>query len=298
MKRFQLLICLWTITYCVTAQITAPKIENSLFWEVRGKNLKEPSYLFGTFHLLGNGFVDSLALVKEKFNTSKIVVGEMLMDSSMMMKLMAAAQLRGTTLDKLLSAEDYLLTAEWLKELSGYELRMFNTLNPITVQVFIMTLLQQKYFPIPNQQPMDMYFQQTGKKAGKKIIGLESLDVQIQAIYGQFSIERQATLLAKYVRKRDKAIEEVFTMNKEYRNANWDAFEHMMESQGYNPTETKVMLDDRNLNWVKQLPAIMEQGSAFIAVGAMHLTGETGLVLQLRKLGYTVVPVYLQQFRN
>jgi len=291
MKRFHLFSLFLFLAVSVAAQSPNSKIENSLFWEVRGKNLKEPSYLFGTFHLLGNEFVDSLSQVKAKFNESKIVVGEMLMDSSMMMKLMMAAQLQGTTLDKLLSAEDYKLTSEWLKELSGYDLRMFNMINPITVQVFMMTLLQQKYFPIPNQQPMDLYFQESGKKMGKKIIGLESLDVQIHAIYNQFTPERQAALLADFVRNKDRAVDEVFTMNREYRKANWDAFEKMMTTQGYDRSETKIMLDDRNLNWIKQLPAIMEEGSAFIAVGAMHLTGETGLVLQLRKLGYSVIPV-------
>ncbi|MCI0752119.1 MAG: TraB/GumN family protein [Flammeovirgaceae bacterium] len=292
MKRF---IVFFTLVISVSA-ICQPKkvvLENSLFWEVSGKDLQQPTYLFGTFHLLGNSFVDSLGNVSNKFRSSKIMVSEMLIDSGMMMKVMAASQLKGTTLDKLLTAEDYQHTALWLKELSGYDLKMFNTMNPITVQVFIMTMLQQQKYPIPNQQPMDLYFQQTARKAGKKIVGLESIDVQINALYGQFTPQRQAELLTEFVKNKDKAVQEMEAMNVHYRKANWPKLEEMMTTQGYKESETKIFLDDRNLNWVDQLPAIMKEGPAFVAVGALHLTGETGLVNQLRKLGYKVMPIPL-----
>jgi uncharacterized protein YbaP (TraB family) len=36
---------------------------------------------------------------------------------------------------------------------------------------------------------------------------------------------------------------------------------------------------------------MLEKGNAFIAVGALHLPGETGLVSLLRERGYTVSPV-------
>jgi uncharacterized protein YbaP (TraB family) len=39
---------------------------------------------------------------------------------------------------------------------------------------------------------------------------------------------------------------------------------------------------------MKQLPELLQQQSSFIAVGALHLAGEDGLVAQLRKAGYSV----------
>lgn len=35
----------------------------------------------------------------------------------------------------------------------------------------------------------------------------------------------------------------------------------------------------------------MKDQSLFVAVGALHLVGKTGLVQQLREKGYTVTPV-------
>ncbi|MEJ7626238.1 MAG: hypothetical protein WKF35_05210 [Ferruginibacter sp.] len=61
MKRKLLvaLICLLTVT--VSAQKN--NTENSLLWEVTGKGLKKPSYLFGTYHFLSCGFIDTIRAV-------------------------------------------------------------------------------------------------------------------------------------------------------------------------------------------------------------------------------------------
>jgi uncharacterized protein YbaP (TraB family) len=41
----------------------------------------------------------------------------------------------------------------------------------------------------------------------------------------------------------------------------------------------------------KSAEAILAKGSAFIAVGALHLPGPDGLVEEFRKAGYTVTAV-------
>jgi hypothetical protein len=51
------------------------------------------------------------------------------------------------------------------------------------------------------------------------------------------------------------------------------------------------MLDKRNANWVQNLPQIVKEQSAFIAVGAAHLAGDLGVINLLRKAGYTVKPI-------
>lgn len=54
----------------------------------------------------------------------------------------------------------------------------------------------------------------------------------------------------------------------------------------------KILVVDRNKRWAKVIPKIMEQNSAFIAVGAGHLPGEKGVIHLLQKQGYSVNPVY------
>ncbi|HEY5750602.1 MAG TPA: TraB/GumN family protein [Chryseolinea sp.] len=270
----------------------SPAVENAVFWEISANGLSKPSYLFGTFHLKGSTYVDSLTQVIDKFKTSGTVVGELLFDSTMTMKMMTASIMKDTTLEMLLSRDHYQQTAAWLKEVTGYDLKMFNKMNPMLVEILIMTALQQKYFPAPaNERPMDVYFQQRAKTEGKKMVGLESLDEQINALYHQFSYRRQADMLTDFVQEKDRAKSDVVNMNRYYREGNLAQLESMMTRDVFSEKETDVLVNDRNRKWMIQLPGLMKQQQTFIAVGALHLAGENGLVALLRKAGYVVRPM-------
>lgn len=63
----------------------------------------------------------------------------------------------------------------------------------------------------------------------------------------------------------------------------------------YQFTETcNTELKSRNENWIPQLEKILPEKNCFIAVGLLHLYGECGLIVQLRKRGYKVEPVELK----
>ena len=104
----------------------------------------------------------------------------------------------------MLTPEQFQNTAAWMKQLSGYDLKMFNNMNPMTIQIFLMTMLQQKYFPPggPKDVPMDMYFQERAKRDGKKLVGLESFDVQVNALFNQFTLQLQAEMLMDFVEEK------------------------------------------------------------------------------------------------
>lgn len=300
MKKLKSLLLLLILTWTGTSTVSAQSIasgssnENSVFWEVSGNGLTEPSYLFGTYHLLGSSFVDSLKVVIQKFNQCKAFAGELKIDSTIMPKMAEAAALKGTTLDKILLKDDYALTDQWLKDLSGYDLNMFNMVNPMTVSIVLMGFVQQQVFPQNPTSPelmMDEYFQQLAKQSGKQITGLETLDDQINAIYLQFSYERQAELLMDQVKQRDKVAQDLLYMTTSYKKSDFKAIRNIMYEGSFTKTEAEVILDNRNLNWMKQLPALMQQSSVFVAVGALHLGGTNGLVQLLRNDGYAVKPL-------
>ena len=54
---------------------------------------------------------------------------------------------------------------------------------------------------------------------------------------------------------------------------------------------TEELIFKRNADWLKELPAIMSETPSFIAVGALHLPGEKGVLEGLRKAGYKITPV-------
>ena len=62
MKKQLYIILILFISFQAFAQKGVKKVvnKNSLLWEISGKGLKSPSYLFGTYHLIGQNFLDTL----------------------------------------------------------------------------------------------------------------------------------------------------------------------------------------------------------------------------------------------
>lgn len=53
------------------------------------------------------------------------------------------------------------------------------------------------------------------------------------------------------------------------------------------------MVDDRNQAWMPRLIRYLDEGDAFVNVGAAHIPGKNGLVSLLRARGYRVETVRL-----
>ncbi len=53
-----------------------------------------------------------------------------------------------------------------------------------------------------------------------------------------------------------------------------------------------VLITKRNHNMLQNMQPHLKKGNAFIAVGALHLPGDTGLLRLLEQRGYRVRPVY------
>ena len=70
----------------VSAQTNSP---NSLLWEISGKGLKQPSYLFGTIHVIcKEDFVLSDSILKKWENADHVFLELDLDDPKLQMELM------------------------------------------------------------------------------------------------------------------------------------------------------------------------------------------------------------------
>jgi len=294
MKRLFLLAVLCLLfTSVLVAQKTNK--ENSLLWEVTGNGLKKTSYLFGTYHFLSNGFVDTIPAIKTAYAASDAVAGELVIDSSIQQAMMEASLLGGTTLQKILPDTLYAKTAKWFKEEAGLDLINLDTFNPFTVMTVALAITHQKYFPNKRGEvQLDTYFQELAKKDGKKIVGLETIQMQINAIFKQLTLARQVEILNETLKEKDGLKSAIAVMNDAYTRNDLNTLHKLMYAGTYKREEMKPLLDDRNHYWMQQLPELMKDQSLFVAVGALHLVGETGLVQQLRKKGYTVTPINIK----
>jgi uncharacterized protein YbaP (TraB family) len=180
--------------------------------------------------------------------------------------MMEASVLHGTTLQKLLPDTLYAKTSKWFKEEAGLDLIKLDQLNPLTVMITALAITHQKYFPNkPGEVQLDAYFQDLAIKDGKKILGLETIQMQINAMFKQLTLSRQVEMHNEMFKVKDGLKSGIAVMNDAYIRNDLNALLQLMYAETYRPEEMKPLLDDRNNYWMHQLPELMKEQSLFVA---------------------------------
>ena len=295
MKRLFIIPLLILFIFTVSAQ-SAEKT-GSLLWKISGNGLAQPSYIFGTHHLFPISFLDSVAGVKEAFASSRQMVGELVMTDMMAMALeiqRAGMMPPDSTWQMLLSEEDYNFVDEQLTAILGVGLQNLGILKPFMISMTYTVMFYQRMFPDNNpNESMDIWFQQQAVGREIPVLGLETIQDQIEALnFG--SLRSQAADLLCGMRNAEHSIATIIRMNQRYRTADLRGLLEMLREESPCPinAEQEIALNDaRNKRWLEKLPAIIADKPSFIAVGALHLPGEAGILIGLEKAGFTVEAV-------
>lgn len=224
--------------------------------------------------------------------TSDAVVGEMLLDTSIDRVLLEAISMNDKSLRSLLTPEEYWMVDKEMERVLGTSLELMDRMKPLYVGSYYTVMSYLSSLGLSEQPPsVDAIFQQKGKEAGLKLIGLESPSEQVRLLYNTIPVERQAKMLVEAIRDKDKSEEQAEELNKAYLSGNLDELEKMGACNSWWTDDSSVFMDERNQKWMAALPRLMKKQSCFIAVGCLHLVGETGLINQLRENGYIVEPL-------
>ena len=272
-------------------------IQAQLLWKVSGKGLKQPSYLFGTHHLFSIQYFDSIPGLFKAFNECNVVVSEMVMnniDASAKIR-QAAVMPDHKTIKDLLNDDEYKLVDTELKSVLKLGLKNVSIMNPSLILTMYEMEIYKKLTGFSDTKQSDSYFQLVAAEKGKKVIGLETVDQQIEVLFGNGTLERQANVLVEAIQHKDKILSEMIQLNKLYKAGKIDELAELSKGKDniteMTEEEYAKLVDNRNAEWLKKLPSILKDGSSFIAVDAMHLGGKNGLVKQLQKAGYKIKAV-------
>ncbi|WP_207420258.1 TraB/GumN family protein [Desertivirga brevis] len=269
--------------------------ENGLLWEISGKGLQEKSYLYGTYHLMGKSFTDTLPGLMKVFQNSKLVIGEIVIEDEMTMaqKMMPYMTLQGKGLNEVLSPAEFSEVDAVMKAKTGAPLSVYNALKPATVQIILVAKIAPGNIS-PENPGLDIFFQKEGAKTGKQVAGLETIEKQ-SALLLNTPIEKQKKDLLKTVRNNERYANESKKLFEAYKSENLSQIEKLIrESPDSSAEQLKTLLTDRNKEWVKLLPDFFNKGNVFLAVGAGHLPGKEGIIELLKSAGYTLRPVSLK----
>lgn len=263
---------------------------NTLLWQITGKGLKEPSYLFGTMHILCSEDAQLSPALKNIIRECAQVYLEVDMDN--MQELLGAMKyLRmndGKKLSELITPEEYeRVKAYFEKNKSPLPFSMMSRFKPY----FITSLIGEQIMSCEKTNGMEQLIIKETKKYDKEIKGLETTKFQA-SIFDSIPYEKQAKDLVEYIDSIGKYKKVTLQMMDAYRKQDLKLIEELtLSSETGIEDYLDLLLYDRNRRWSEQMPIIMEDRPTLFAVGAGHLPGELGVIKLLQKSGYTVKPL-------
>lgn len=259
---------------------------NTLLWKIEGKGI-QPSYVFGTIHLLPQDDFQLHKKVENAFMESDMLVLELDMDDPGLQGevMQHAAMKDGQTLDALFSEEDYATLDAELKATMGVGVAPFNTIKPFMVAAFLMA----KY---AGGQPasFESALIQMAQSQEKPIEGLETVAEQM-SFFDRIPYEEQAEDIVEMLNEEEKTRAMFQKLVSMYKTEDTEALAAMMHEYFDDPAEVELLLNARNKKWIPVIEAKAQRAATFFGVGAGHLGGPEGILALLKQAGFTVTPV-------
>lgn len=264
----------WLILFFLATPLSA----ESLLWQINKGSLK-PSYIFGTMHSEDQRVLNLIPSISERFKTADNVAFEVLMDMPTMTKSANAMFILGNkTLDKLIDKE---LFDQIVKALKPYKIpsNMVKYFKPWAVMLIL------NMPPSKTGKFLDLQLYKQAQDLKLPTHGLETVNEQL-AVFEVMSIKYQVFLLKETLKTSPDIWEQMLKL---YLQGDLNALLKLSHSDDAIMKDLyKRLIDDRNLKMLKRMEKLLQKGNAFIAIGALHLPGEKGVLQLLKQRAYVV----------
>lgn len=270
--------------------------QNSLLWQISGKGLKKPSYLFGTYHLMNSNFIDTEAPKLAKLiPTLDGVMGELKLGDATKNET-SAFKLFSFKADTPMAQR--FTDAEFDKlrtffEKSDFPFEIVAGLKPMVAYTYLMLMMYNESFSEDNvtgeEVAIDEYVQDLADHEGKQTAGLESSDFQMEVLNNSIPEWQQSEMVKHLLNNPNAFLAEMTSMREAYMTQNLPKLHAMIaQSDDMSPETEKIMVTNRNKNWIPIIDQKIKSGPWLFAFGAGHLLGKEGVIELLRAQGYKV----------
>lgn len=281
----------------------ASKIINgkSVFWKIEKAGIPT-SYMLGTMHMADDRIAKLDGKRLEAFNKTDLLIVENTdaLDpakaQAAMAKLQHLTMLKSETLHDLLDAES-LKRLEPLVTSRGIPFAIATKLRPWLVATTISIPACEILAKQSGKPVLDALLAQKANEAGKKIIGLESVEEQLSAI-ANMPREFHLSALKETLNLGDEIKDVLETLKLLYLAGDIAKIQPLMKvvspktsSLSDNKRFEEQLIINRNKIMAKRARQYLEKGNIFLAVGALHLPDQTGLVKLFQDLGYSVFSI-------
>jgi uncharacterized protein YbaP (TraB family) len=277
---------------------------DGLMWRIDKPGLA-PSYLFGTIHSTDESTLEVARRAAQAISGSKVVATELggPIDSIEKANITAATLAKALdrdhdTFEGAVAPKDRERIEKFITS-QGYPAEFAHHLKPWFLAILTALPTCEAQRQARDLPEVDQFLAETAKDSGVKVIGLETPDEQLNAIVS-LRPEVAGTLLTLAARDpgmNDDLYATMLNLYRESRPAEILAIADAVGglSEGERVAEDEFMrelLQGRNAIMAERAAPLLASGGAFIAVGALHLAGKTGLIERFRAMDYTVTKVW------
>jgi uncharacterized protein len=272
-----------------------------LLWKITPGNGAKPSWLMGTMHVTDTRVATLPEETKAKIAASRVIALELreildkqAMQAKMMQDLVRTRMPQGQTLwDAVPDDKEDLIRRNPVIAMAPPEL--IAQFQPWLVSTQLAVPLCE-ILRMPHKFSLDQAIAQRAQISGVEVVGLETIEEQLGVMSGMPIADQVEMLLQQASFK--VPVEDIFQTSVElYLSRNVSAMmpllKHLSAEAGF-PMDKRgeafmrELIDKRNITTADRAAPLINKGAAFIAVGALHLPGEVGVIELLRKKGFKV----------
>ncbi|MGQ0673586.1 MAG: TraB/GumN family protein [Hyphomicrobium sp.] len=286
----------------IVREAAATENTGAVLWKIERDKLP-PSHLFGTMHTTDKRITQMPPKSRAALDRASTVVVEVadLSPAAGATALSEAMRFAvftdGNSLEKLVSAEEFAKVTEAVVK-AGLPAETARLLKPWIVSMLMSAAACEKKRIEKGDQVLDMRIAETAKRRKVPLIGLETAQSQLEAL-AAVPESQQVDLLRSSLPYASRTQDLAETVTQLYLKRNigaaWPfqlalARKAGIASDAFSGFQQQIV-NGRNARMRDNSLPHLAKGGAFIAVGALHLPGKTGLVTLFREAGYKVTAV-------
>lgn len=276
--------CLLGLFSCISFFLNAQDEATSLLWEISGKGLEKPSYLYGTIHIQDKKVFQFPDVVTTSLFNCDAYAMEVLLDEVDPATVQAAMLMKDKTLKDLFSEEEFKILDRALKEKIGQSALLFNMVKPFFISAQLMQSDLKQDMPLA----LDMHLLKMAKDSGLIGLGIEKFQAQVDAI-NSISLEDQAKMLMEStIDTISDDSTKMIELLDGYLAGDITSLIELMKDTTMPEEFNKEFIVKRNRVMAKNIIKFSKTQPTFNAIGAAHLGGDEGVISLIRSKGYVV----------
>lgn len=267
-----------------------------LLWQIEAEEVA-PSYLLGTMHTTDPQVLQLPAPVADAFASARSLTLELVMTEEVRQQIGASMVLTdGRGLDNILDADSFERVAA-VGLLYGWPAQMVRAMKPWALSVVFSSPPSELARQVAGELPLDQMLQAKAEARSLPVYGLESAEEQADLFESMPEANQLAYL--DWVVTQHGQVDQWFTdLRRLYLDRNTGGMLDLMREQVAGTDQVLSadfedrLVGHRNQIMAERMRPRLDEGGAFVAVGALHLPGEEGILSLLEQHGYRVTPLY------